>query len=154
MGEVGQSAVFGRKKKTTFGTIVAIIIIAVVVIVAVVVLYEALPPAHPSYRFSAVNLEITHPTVLGGTTTDSIMLGSFAASGTSFTYTLSLSGTYVAARSVTSVSLNAPGFTIVSVSPALPVPLSQGGSVAISIGMSGPSSDYSGVLTIYVVEGS
>jgi len=154
MAEVGQSTVFGRKKRTNLGTLIALLIIAAVVVVGAVALYEARPSPHPSYDFNAVNLEITHPTVLGGTTTDSITLGSFTVAGTSFTYTLSLSGQYLAAHSVTSVTLNAPGFTIISLSPALPVPLSQGGSLAISVKISGPSSDYQGVITFYVTESS
>jgi flagellar basal body-associated protein FliL len=136
--------------------LIVLIVVLVVVIMAIagVAWYKGSGSHPPRYEFSAVNVEVTHPDLLGGTTTSSSTLDSFNANGTNFTYTLTLNGVYYYAHSVSSVNLNSPGFSIVSLSPTLPVPLSQGGSVAISLTISGPPSGYQGVLTINVDEGS
>lgn len=68
--------------------------------------------------------------------------------GDTYTETITISSSALLyTHSINQFTVNTPGFTLVSVSPNLPISLSPGSSAAITLTIKAPDEDYSGPVT-------
>src|SRR3989442_13285072 len=71
-------------------------------------------------------------------------------SGNQYTETLSLYSSSVSTEQITSIGLSTPGFSIVSISPAVPISFDPGATVSITLTIQAPDAYYHGPLDIQV----
>jgi hypothetical protein len=71
--------------------------------------------------------------------------------GNQFTQTLSLYSTSSITEQVTSISISTAGFSIVDVSPSLPISFDPGGTVNLTLTIQAPDAYYHGALDIQLV---
>jgi hypothetical protein len=85
-----------------------------------------------------------------GPTLRTVVPAATVGSGNQYTETLSLHSTSVSTEQITSFSLSTPGFSIVSISPSLPIPFDPRATVGITLVVQAPDAYYHGPLDIQV----
>ena len=86
-----------------------------------------------------------------GSPTQSYPFNITVSSGQVFYVTLTFkSGALFRTHEITAITVNTPGFQLISVSPPLPVPIAPGGEVTITLEIQAPYTSYTGPLTISV----
>ena len=121
---------------------------------------------HPVYRLTIIgasigatvnieeNLDIVYAN--GGTngwlgpTARTLVVAATIDSGNQYTETLSLYSTSVSTEQITSMGLSTPGFSIVSISPGIPISFDPGATVSITLTIQAPDAYYHGPLDIQV----
>lgn len=66
-----------------------------------------------------------------------------------YSFSLRMGGLYES-HTIDSVTLNTPGFSLVSVNPALPYSMSSGSSVTVTVTGQAPSQNFAGAITLVV----
>lgn len=85
-----------------------------------------------------------------GPTPRTIVPSATVGSGNQYTEILSLYSTSASTEQTTSMSLSTPGFSIVSVSPSLPISFDPGSSVSLTLVVQAPDTYYHGPLDFQV----
>lgn len=105
-------------------------------------------------KVTAVNLNVDYSTTDGyfGPSSQALSTSEFSLfNGQEFTETLTLTNNALLfTHNINSITSATPGFTVLSVQPNLPYTLSKGGSVAITIKMRAPDSEYNGPLNLRI----
>lgn len=147
---------------------IAVVVIVVVVVIALAALGSMsgsssgntttqAPPA--SITLTAVNLQIVYPNAASngylGPSSQSLNVNGLPETligGQQFTLTMPLNNqaSVITSHTISAITTNTPGFSVVSVSPGLPYTLGPGSSVTFTITLSAPNTNYDGPYTIVV----
>jgi hypothetical protein len=85
-----------------------------------------------------------------GPTPRTLVPAATVGSSNQYTETLSLYSTSVSTEQITSMTLSTPGFSIVSISPSLPIAFDPGATVSMTLTIQAPDAYYHGLLDIQV----
>ena len=86
-----------------------------------------------------------------GSSTQSYTLDAYLAPGQIFYYTITFTSSAVLLNhQITSIAVTTPGFVLLGTSPQLPVTISPGGQVSITLEILVPNTNYVGPLSIIV----
>ena len=141
-----------KKNKSIYILVVALIIVLILG-VAVYALTRPSTTAKPNIEITGLNITIAYagltngyfgPTSQGGT--QSIV--TITAGEGLFEYFTMENGDSSSAHTINEISVQTSGFTIVSVSPSLPITISASGTTQITLTFSTPNTYYDGPLSI------
>jgi hypothetical protein len=85
-----------------------------------------------------------------GPTPRTLVTAATVDSGNQYAQTLSLYSTSVSTEQITSITMSTSGFSIVSISPSLPISFDPGATVSITLTIQSPDAYYHGLLDIQV----
>lgn len=110
----------------------------------------------PKVKVTAYNLNIVYTGSTSGylgPTSQVISTNSFNVNGGQiYTDTITLyTSALLLDHQIDSVTMNTPGFSIVSVQPSLPYKFSSGSSIALTLQIQTPSNDYTGTVNIIII---
>jgi hypothetical protein len=136
--------------KRNIGIIAGVIVLLLVAVVVI----GALASVATSSDVTGINLSVNYTGVTSGylgPDTQSLPASVIVAGGGQFTETITFSDSAILlTHSINYVSVDTPGFTLVSMSPSTPISLSPGSSVAVTFTIQAPSSSYNGPISISV----
>jgi len=147
-----------RSHKRRNGGIIGGIVVAVV-LVAILALAPTVSMASTLQTIPSRNVTINHAGAtslhFGPSQGAQIQNGLIAYNGIRLSESLTVSnGDLLASHTVNQITPTTNGFTVASVSPALPITLTPGGSASITITFDTPNTGGSGSLTIMIVTDS
>lgn len=133
------------------GILIALIVVVAIVVVLGLQLYNQLGIGKPQVNLTAQNAHIDYtcslcphyfgPTLQGGGNSLSV------SGGSQFTETVTPKNQdCCSSHQVSSASILTPGFTLISITPSLPITLGPGDSISITINIQAPNSAYTGPL--------
>jgi len=126
-----------------------------VVVLVIVVAIGLASLSTPTVLITGTNLEIEYTGITGGyfgPSSQSLGYTTTWPAGDTFSFTFTLTSSAVLlTHSINQITVDTPGFTLISVSPSLPYNVSPGGSVAITLVIRAPNTNYSGPLNIVLV---
>jgi len=140
--------------------IAAFVIIAIVLSFLIFQLYQLqnvisyhYQPTYTIY-LTDVDINIVYQGITSGylgSSTQSYTLDSYLAPGQIFYYTITFTSSAVLLNhQITSIVVTTPGFVLLGTSPQLPVTISPGGQVSITLEILVPNTNYVGPLSITV----